>query len=150
MRVVLDTNVLVSAMLSSRGAPSHIVRAWEPSLLIVVVCPELVAEIREVTEQPFFRERLVSGLVERLVAGLRDLALWFHQLPAAKEPAGPGPKDNFLLGLAEASQADFLVTGDNGLLRLRKYKSTRVVTPAALIEFLKSPGRHQAGDAAAS
>src|ERR1035438_6302260 len=52
-------------------------------------------------------------------------------------PVAPDPKDSFLLALAEASQADFLVTGDKELLSLKHYKSTRIITPAAMIEILK-------------
>jgi len=75
------------------------------------------------------------------VASLRDLALWFHQLPATTD--APDPEDKFLLGLAEASRADFLVSGDKGLLGMEQYKSTRIVTPAILIEFLKSSESEQ-------
>ncbi len=43
----------------------------------------------------------------------------------------------YLLALAEASQAQFLVTGDKEFLSLKQHKSTRIVTPAAMIELLK-------------
>jgi len=141
MLVILDTSVLLSALLSSRGAPSQIIEAWEQSRLTLAVSPELLEELREVAQRPFFRERLGPGRLERLVASLRDLALWFHQLPATTD--APDPEDKFLLGLAEASRADFLVSGDKGLLGMEQYKSTRIVTPAILIEFLKSSESEQ-------
>ena len=48
--------------------------------------------------------------------------------------------DSYLLALAEASQAEFLVTGDKELLSLKHHKSTRIITPAAMIEALKAQG----------
>ena len=51
---------------------------------------------------------------------------------------GVQPGDSYLLALAEASQADFLGTGDKGLLTLRHHKSTRITSPAAMIEALKA------------
>src|ERR1039457_4879245 len=52
-------------------------------------------------------------------------------------PAARAPKDGFLLAVAKPTQADFLVTGDKELLSLKHYKSTRIITPAAMIEILK-------------
>jgi predicted nucleic acid-binding protein len=49
----------------------------------------------------------------------------------------PDPDDNYLLALAETGQAQFLVTGDKELLSLKRHKSTRIITPAAMIELLK-------------
>ncbi|MGD1097095.1 MAG: hypothetical protein ABSB35_34555 [Bryobacteraceae bacterium] len=55
----------------------------------------------------------------------------------ALRPVAPDPKDSYLLARAEASQAEFLVTGDKELLSLKHHGSTRIVTPAAMIEILK-------------
>jgi len=138
MRVVLDTNILLAALLSPRGAPARLLEAWGRNLFTLAICPELLAELDMVAQRPFLRSRLRAGLAERLLASLRELAVYYRELPAAA--GAPDPEDNFLLALAEASQADFLVTGDRGLLSLKRHKSTRIVTPAALIEVLKTQG----------
>ena len=52
-------------------------------------------------------------------------------------PIAPDPKDSYLLALAEASQAEFLVTGDKQLLSLKQHQSTRIITAAAMVEFLQ-------------
>lgn len=139
MRVILDTSILLAALLSSRGAPAQIIEAWEQNLCTLAMCPELLTELREVADRPFFRTRLRAGTAGRLAASLRDLAVFYQDLPSAS--GAPDAKDNFLLALADASHADFLVTGDKGLLSLKQYKSTRIVTPAALIELLKAEAR---------
>ena len=138
MRIVFDTNILLSAMLSPNGVPAQVLAAWEENRFTLAICPELIAELREVSQRPFFRARLHAGLAERLAASLRDLAISYRDLPSAT--GAPDRKDNFLLALAEASQADFLVTGDKGLLSLKQHKSTRIITPAALIESLNAQG----------
>jgi putative PIN family toxin of toxin-antitoxin system len=136
MRVVLDTNILLSAILSPRGAPAQIIEAWERNLFTLAICPELLTELADVAQRPSFRARLHAGVAARLAASLRDLAVSYRDLPSAS--GAPDQKDNFLLALSDASQADFLVTGDKGLLSLKRYKASRIIAPAALIEFLKA------------
>ncbi len=73
-------------------------------------------------------------MAELLAAGIRDFSLFCQDLSAV--PFAPDPKDSYLLALAEASQCEFLVTGYKELLSLKQHKSTRIVTPAAMIELL--------------
>ena len=136
MRLILDTNILLSALLSPLGAPGQLLDAWERKKFDLVACDALIAELREVAGRPFFRARLRASAVELLAAGLRDFSFFCRDLPVG--PVAPDPKDSYLLALAEASQADFLVTGDKGLLALKHHESTRIMTPTAMIEALKS------------
>jgi uncharacterized protein len=135
MRVILDTNVLLSGLLISQGAPAKLLDAWEQGAFTLVACDALIAELREVAGRPFFRERLRASAVEVLAAGLRDFAAFYENLPTGAR--APDPKDSYLLSLAEASAAEFLVTGDKGLLSLKQHKSTRIISPATMISLLK-------------
>ena len=134
MRLILDTNVLLSALLSTRGAPAKLLTAWEQKLFTLVISDEFLAELRSVLRRPFFRARVRESDAELFIVTLHDLALGYSSLP----PAGgaPDPKDNFLLALAAASKADFLVTGDKPLLALKQLGATRIVTPAFMVEHL--------------
>jgi uncharacterized protein len=136
MRIILDTNILLSALLSSIGAPAKLLEAWEQKKFTLVVCPQLIEEFREVATRPFFRERLPAGIAELLAAGIRDFSYYCKDLPP--NPPAPDAKDAYLLALAEAGHADFLVTGDKELLSLKSYKSTRIITASAMVETLKS------------
>ena len=134
MRIILDTNVLLSGLLISQGAPAKLLDAWERKLFTLVACDALIAELRDVAGRPFFKARLRASAAELLAAGLRDFSFFCQELPSG--PIAPDPKDSYLLALAEASAAEFLVTGDKELQSLKHHKSTRIVTPAAIIELL--------------
>mgnify|MGYP001585075000 CR=1 FL=1 len=135
MRLILDTNILLSALLSPLGAPAKLLDAWERTTFTLVSCDALIAELRDVAARPFFRAKLRASAAELLAAGLRDFSFYCRDLPSG--PIAPDPKDSYLLAMAEASQAEFLVTGDKELLSLKEHKSTRIVSPAAMIEILK-------------
>jgi hypothetical protein len=136
MHLILDTNILVSALLSPLGAPAKLLDAWERKTFTLVASDVLIAEFRDVAARPFFRARLRASAAELLAAGLRDFSVYIRDLPSG--PIAPDPKDSYLLAMAEAGHADFLVTGDKELLSLKHHKSTRIVTPAAMIEALQS------------
>lgn len=135
MRLILDTNILLSALLSPLGAPAKLLDAWERKVFTLGACEALIAELRDVAGQPFFRARLRASAAELLAAGVRDFSLFCRDLPSG--PIAPDPRDSYLLALSEAGQAEFLVTGDTELLSLKHHKSTRIITPAAMIELLK-------------
>jgi hypothetical protein len=139
MRVILDTNILLSALLSPLGPPAKLLTAWERNRFTLVACDRLIEELREVTARPFFRARLRPSAAELLAAGIRDFSFFISDLPSG--PIAPDPKDSFLLALAQSSQAEFLVTGDKELLSLGHQQSTRIVTAVAMISELKRQGR---------
>jgi putative PIN family toxin of toxin-antitoxin system len=136
MRLILDTNVLLSALLSPLGAPAKLLDAWERKMFTLVASDVLIEELRDVAARPYFRSRLRASAAELLAAGLRDFSFYCRDLPSG--PIAPDPKDSYLLALAEASQAEFLVTGDKELLLLQNHESTRIVTPAVMINTLKA------------
>jgi hypothetical protein len=121
-------------LLSPLGTPAKLLDAWERKAFTLVCCDALIAELRAVAGRPFFKARLRNSAVELIAAGLRDFSFYCPDLPSG--PAAPDPQDSYLLAMAEASQADFLVTGDKAILSLQHHRSTRIITPAAMIELL--------------
>jgi len=138
MRLVIDTNVLLSALISSASPSAQILALWRTRKFELLTSAEQIDEIARVTRYPRIRAGLAPPLAGRLVNRLRDLAILVEKLP--KLDRSLDPDDNYLLALAEAGQAHFLVTGDKPLLALKHRKSTRIVTPAALLKLLKNQG----------
>jgi len=136
MRLIIDTNVLLTALMSPASPSAQILTLWRSRKFNILTAPDQLDEISRVTRYPRIRTRLTPALAGRLVNRLRDIAILIEKLP--KVDRSPDPGDNYLLALAEAGEADFLVTGDKPLLRLKRHKSTRIVTPAAMVQLLKT------------
>lgn len=127
MRVVLDTNILVSALIAPAGNPAAIYNAWEQGRFILLTCAELLDELRGTLQKPRIADLITPHRAGRLVNQIKKLGEDVSKLPRVKR--SPDPGDNFLLSLAEAGKADYLVTGDkSGLLGLASHKSTRIIT----------------------
>lgn len=135
MRLVIDTNVLLSALMSPSSPSAQILALWRSRKFDLVTAGEQLDEMARVTRYSKIRTRLAPALAGRFVNQFRDLAIIVKKLP--KVDLTPDPDDNYLLAIAEVGHAQFLVTGDKPLLALKRHKSTHVVTPAALIALLK-------------
>ena len=127
MRVVLDTNVLVSAMITSVGKPAATVNAWVEGKFTLVTCAAHVDELRSTLQKPRVVELIKAHKAGRLVNQIRKLAEDVGELPTVERSSDP--TDDFLLAMSEAGNADYLVTGDkSGLLALDRHKATRIVS----------------------
>jgi len=127
VRVILDTNILVAALISPTGPPAVILQAFLDERFTLVTCEPQFEEFKRVTRDPELRRRVKPTEAGTLVNQLRALALIPKGLPKVERSSDP--HDDFLLALAEAASADYLVTGDkSGLLDLRKHRRTRIVT----------------------
>ena len=135
MPAVLDTNILVSALLIPAGNPGAIYRAWEEGYFTLLVCAEQLDELRATLRKPRIAARIKPHTAGHLVNQLKELAELVRDLPHMER--SPDPTDDFLLALAEVGKADYLVTGDmSGLLALERHNTTRIVTASAFCALL--------------
>lgn len=133
LRAVLDTNVLVSALISPRGTPAQLLRAWGFGSFELIVSPTLLDELQRVLACPKLRRRVRKSEADTFVAWLKRAALVVVD-PAGDPPIVPtDPADSYLLSLA-ASQSAVLVTGDHPLLALGDKVPIR--SPAAFLAGL--------------
>jgi putative PIN family toxin of toxin-antitoxin system len=127
MRVVLDTNILISALLVQGGPPGLIYRAWTEGRFTLLTCADQMTEMRATLRKPALAARIRPHDAGRLMNDLKHFSEGVDPLPYVSR--SPDPEDNFLLAAAEAGGADYLVTGDkSGLLALRKHQGTGIIT----------------------
>lgn len=128
MLVVLDTNVLFSAILSSSGPPAQIHQAWRQKRFELATCVAQIEEIRKASRYPRFRAALQPYRFGILINNLNRARVWTRPLPSLH--VADDPDDSFLLNLAAAVKAHYLVTGDrrSHILELRNVGETRILT----------------------
>ena len=127
MRLVIDTNILISALLASTSLPAHLIDLWREGRFDVLTSAEQVDELMRVTRYPKIRAHLIPATAGRLINEMRDLGVRVADLPAVTMCADP--YDNYLLAMAAAGRADFLITGDKrDLLGIRLYEGTRILS----------------------
>jgi putative PIN family toxin of toxin-antitoxin system len=130
MRVVLDTNIFVSAILKANSLPFHVVRwinqhggllkstATEQEILNVLGRPRIAA-----VTIPSFREDLANLLATAQLIAITE------RIVACRDPS-----DDKFLELAVNGRADLIVSGDRDLLTLNPFRNIPIMTPAAFIQ----------------
>ncbi len=127
MHVVLDTNILISALLVRQSRPATICHFWREGRFTLLTCQEQLDELRVTLRKPAIAARIKPYEAGRLVNELRSFAEMVHALPRVEFSSDPS--DDFLLALSEAGKADYLVTGDkSGLLALNRHKDTHILS----------------------
>lgn len=127
MRVVLDTNVIISALARPASLPAQLLISWRKGQFTLLCCAEQLNEIRRVTRYVKVAALVSPSSAGRMVNQLRRDAAMIDHLPTIDR--SPDPFDNYLLALAEAGDADFLVTGDKAdLLLLRNHGATQIAS----------------------
>lgn len=127
-RVVLDTNVVLSALLFTAGRLAWIRRAWQHKQVQPLVCKETASELLRVLAYPKFKLKSEDqqDLLEDFLpyADVVELPRPWPALPVCRDQ-----KDQVFLVLAHAGRAEALVTGDGDLLAMRDAFPGLIVTP---------------------
>jgi putative PIN family toxin of toxin-antitoxin system len=131
MRVILDTDVLLGALISPHGPTDVIYRAWRAARFELVTSRPQLDELRRVSRYPKLKTLLPAHRIGTMLNNMQ-LAIVLEVLPALPENLEANdPNDTFLLAMALAGEADYLVTGDRraGLLQRGSIGRARIVTP---------------------
>lgn len=138
IRAVLDTNVLVAAILSPHGAPAEILGRWRDGEFEIVVSSKLLAELGAVLARPSIAARVPIEEAEEILSVLAEGAVHREDRDPDR-PWSRDPKDDFLIELAAVSGAHVLVTGDRDLLEIDP-ASVPVRTPRMFLGDLEALG----------
>ena len=137
MRVVLDTNVIISATLIRGGTEDQIVRAWQRGVFELILSPPILEEMGRALFYEKLREfrwmtvEEVAELLQALAQGSMVVS-GQSKVKASRDPAD----DKFLAAAIEA-ETRFVVTGDRDLLDLRRYRNVRMITPAQVLRIIR-------------
>lgn len=129
MKIVVDTNVWVSALVFG-GKSYQIFKLIAPSSWSIVMSIQINLEIKRVLAQKF-PDHLID--YEELLEELRP-NLQFIRAENQKINIVRDPKDNMILETAIAGGADYIISGDDDLLSLKKYQNILIKTPAEFLE----------------
>lgn len=130
-RVVIDTNVFVSAIIKS-GNPAIILTLWRKGNIHLLLSPYLAAEILSVLNRLGVKSTYIQQLTYRLENHTIQI------LPASHITLCRDPKDNQILSLAIDGAADYIITGDSDLLTLGKIERTMIMKPKEFLQIMKS------------
>ncbi len=124
MRVILDTNLWISYLISNRHV--RLDELIESDECVLLFSAELINEFVIVAERPkfekYFSQDEVMNLIEQ-INSVGELIEVHSDLQLCRDE-----KDNFLLNLAKDGNADFLVTGDKDLLEIAQINNTQILT----------------------
>lgn len=135
LRVVVDTNVIVSGIISRNGYPASIIEAWLRGEFEVIISKKLQEEVNEVFDRLKIKKRPnhSSKDVKKI------LGVLFNKAEKIKPKRmdiniSLDIKDHFLLELAASAKADIIVSGDEELLGCVDYKGTKIMSPKSFCE----------------
>jgi uncharacterized protein len=126
VRIVLDTNVVASAILWG-GTPSLLLQAARERKVELFTSAALLAELTDIFGRSKFDNKIASsGLtIDQLVDRYAALAALVRPMPTLR--IAPDPDDDVVIGTALAAKADLVVTGDKPLLSVVEYEGVRIV-----------------------
>lgn len=135
MRLVLDTNILLSALMVRGTPPDRLYEAWRHGRFQLASAEQQLEELKRVSRRPFFQKPLSASEIGRMINDIRRLAVMCDPLPQVV--VSPDPNDDFLLAIAQSAAADYLVTGDKSdLLALGAHGRTRIVSARSMVQLL--------------
>ncbi len=123
-RIILDTNLWISFLLTHNY--TKIDKLLSSNNIKLLFSEELLNEFLEVAARPKFKKYFTVTDLEDLVTTIHEHALFVKV--KSNVTICSDPKDDFLLALAKDGKADYLITGDNALLALHKYRNTNIVS----------------------
>lgn len=131
MRIVLDTNVIISAF-AGRGLCSEIFEVCLEDHDIIT-SEHILAEVKENLVEKI---HLPQSVVKKIIDYLRDTTEVFEP-ESLNGQVCRDKADDKIIGTALKGNAGFIITGDNGLLTLKKYSEIKIITPREFWNFLK-------------
>jgi putative PIN family toxin of toxin-antitoxin system len=137
-RVVVDTNVLISALLQPSGRTGEVLEAIRAAGGALLFSDETFEELASRLMRPKFDRYVDDATRRRFLADLAGVAGWVAVTGVVR--ACRDPEDDKFLETALNGEADCIVSGDADLLVLDPFKGVRILTPWQFLETVRSAG----------
>ena len=136
MRVVLDTNQHISAIIRPNGHPAQIVKLWRSGLIEIAISPFILEEFEAVVHRPRIQEKynLSDADIAGYLEGLRTFAVLVPGTITVNA-VPDDPDDNIIIACAIEAEVDVIISGDQHLLSLGSYQGIPIVKA---VDFLSS------------
>ncbi len=140
IQAVVDVNVLVSALVGPLGFCRRIVAAWQQERISLITAEGIITELDEKLGLPRISKRLPQPNEDRewILRLLQTQAQMIRVPPHQCLVVTGDPEDDYVLAVTRLGQAEYLVTGDEGLLDLKEYAGAKIVTPREFMTVLES------------
>ena len=137
MIVVLDTSVIISALLSAEGPPAQIIDLWEAGVFDVAISTPLLDELKRALDYPQVKkfQKMTPDEINTLLGRWSTLSVYVEP-EVALEVVEDDPDDNRVLECAVAAKVNYIISGDKHLLDLGEYRGIEVLPPAGFIVLL--------------
>ena len=137
LKVVLDTNVLVSAAISSQGNPALIFEMLILGTIHNSTTPEIITEFEEVLQRPHIAKRLPPAKKDFILNMFKDISEII--IPDSKfQEVQEDPDDDKFLECAVSAGADFIISGDDHLLKIKEFRGIKILNPAEFVNLMNS------------
>ncbi len=148
LRVVLDTNIFVSSLLTHTGSAARVLDVWRERHFVLVISPAIIDEIQRVLRYPHIQRKY--AITEADIVALTELLQKDALLvPGMADVAGTipeDPTDEIMLACALDGLADCIVSGDHHLLNLATFRGIPVLTVREFLDRLaagSAPGSNR-------
>lgn len=136
IRVVLDANVIVAAMLNPAGRPGELVGQVGIGYMLVW-SPVIVAECHRVADYPKIKPRIrvndAHGFIDQLARAALMITSELPEIEAVQDD----PSDDVYLATALVGAARWVVSGDHHLLSLGRFAGVQILTPAEFLDQIR-------------
>ena len=129
-RIIIDTNLWISFLITKNF--TRLDEIIFSKKCVLIFSRELLEEFLTVAKRPKFRRFFSSSEIEEILETIQEYAEFIEV--TSKTDVCKDPKDNFLLSLSMDGNADFLLTGDNDLLILTKFRKTSIITISGFLD----------------
>ena len=131
LKVVIDTNVFISAFYLPESRPARVVLLARRKTILNVISPPILKEVERIIKKKLLWDNSKTQAAVRRIRNFSEEVQPQERLAIiADDP------DNRILECAVAGQADFIISGDHHLLDLENYQGIKIVTPARFLELI--------------